>query len=70
MNHRILIKLSKNPISWDQNVLFKVQNRPTIKDQELRVPVTTTFSESPNPGLTPGKRIFVLACLKFELFQF
>ena len=48
----------KTPILSAQNVLFKVRNRPIIKDQDVRRPVIITFSESPNPGLTADARIF------------
>ena len=53
-----------------QNLFFKVQNGLIIKDQEVRRPVNTTFSESPKPGLTAGSRIFFITGLKLDLFQF
>ena len=59
----------KTPILSAQNVLFKVRNRPIIKDQDVRRPVITTFSESPNPGLTADARIFFFTA-GLELFHF
>ena len=47
-----------------QKGLFKVKNRPVIKDQEVRGQVSTSFSEVPNSGLTDSEKIFV------ALFQF
>ena len=72
INHRILIKLMKK--NWGgggaKNGLFKVKNRPVIKNQELRGQVSTTFSEASNSGLTVSEKIFVAAQLKLALFQF
>ena len=50
--------------------LFKVKNRPVIKNQEVRGQVSTTFSEASNSGLTVSENIFVAARLKLALFQF
>ena len=47
-----------------------VKNRPVIKDQDVRNQVSTTFSETPNSGLTVSENIFVVAGLKLVLFQF
>ena len=39
-----------------------------IKNQEVRGQVSTTFSESPNSGLTVSEKSFVAARLKLALF--
>ena len=49
---------------------FKVKNMLVIKNREVRVQVTTTFSESPNSGLTVSEKGFAEALLKLALFQF
>ena len=63
-----------NKKSWGgggvKNGLFKVKNRPVIKNQEVRGHVSTIFSEAPNSGLTVSENIFVVARLKLALFQF
>ena len=51
-------------------VKSKVKNRPANKDQEVRGQVSTTYLEGPISGLTVGESFFVLARLKFALFQF
>ena len=57
-------------MSWAKNELFKVKNRLTNKDQEVRGQVSTTFLEAPNSGLTVGEFFFVLGLLKLASFQF
>ena len=58
INDRTVIKIIKKSIFWAQNVLFKVQNRPIIEDEEVSGQLTTKFSEIPNPGITAGARTF------------
>ena len=70
INHRILIKLIKKINFWSKNGLFKIKNRPVNKNQEVRGQVRTTFSETPNSGLTIGQKNFVAARLKLVLFKF
>ena len=70
INHRILIKLTKNNIFWAKNARFKVKNRPVKKGQEVRGQVSTTFSEVPKSGLTVDENIFIVGQLKLALFQF
>ena len=41
-----------------------------IKNQEVKGHVSTTFSETPNSGLTVSEKSFVVARLKLALFQF
>ena len=53
-----------------KNGIFKVKNRPVIKNQEVRGQVSTTFLEAPNSGLTVSENIFVGVRLKLALFQF
>ena len=62
-------KIKKN-IFGAKNEIFKVKNRPVNKDQEVRGQISTTFSETPNSGLTDDENIFVVARLKLALFQF
>ena len=42
-NHRILIRLIKKNVFWDQNGLFKVKNKSVVKDQEVKDQISTTF---------------------------
>ena len=63
-------KINKKNWGGGKNGLFKVKNRPVIKNQEVRGHVSTIFSEAPNSGLTVSENIFVVARLKLALFQF
>ena len=60
----------KNWGGGGKNGLFKVKNRPVIKNQEVRGHLSTIFSQAPNSGLTVSENIFVVARLKLALFQF
>ena len=53
-----------------KNGLFKIKNRPVIKNQEVRSQVSATFSEALNSGLTVSENSFVVARLKLALFHF
>ena len=63
INHRIVIKLIKNPFFGLKNGLFKVKNKQANKDQEVRDQVSPTFSEAPNSGLAVRGKLFVVAQL-------
>ena len=52
IKHRILIKLTKKLIFLVKYGLFKVKNRPTNKDQQVRDQVSTIFTEASNSRLT------------------
>ena len=67
---KILPKTKVFPETTSWNGLFKVKNRPEIKNQEVRSQDSTTFSEAPNSGLTVSENIFAAVRLKLALFQF
>ena len=68
--HNTYRNFQKNPIIWANKVFLKDLNGSEIIDQEVRKPSTTTFLKAPNPGLTAGEVIFLIAPLNRGLCLF